>query len=461
MLTLLSLLFAANTAATSSIHATIHGTNDPLIVSLLQPDPVGAWHEITHRRIPASQRQIDFDGLAAGVYQVRVQRADGYEQAGTKIIAGAGEKREAEIAIDPVELSGSVHLADMPLTKAVIGLRHSELQWQVAIPVGNDGTFRTRLWQRGSFDYRILSPALAIPYHHMVTFKGGEPIRWDLRLPDRRVVGIVRDRVSGAAVGGALLRVNSFAGEMKHHSRMQASADGRFDIAAMEPAVVTIDARREGYLDGTSAPLTLTTADHLRETVVILEPGTVVPLTLHDVGGHPLNDATVLTVVDGAVRAEVSTNSDGRAHVTLPRGRAATVYAIPHDGSFAVVHVAKAEEAPASLTLPRPTSSLRIATRTTDGKPLADVSLLMRANGELIPPAVAEELEFQQGLILRTDERGEAVLRKLPPGSYEFWPYSERSEAEALVETAPSVHAPIVVDVKTGENTIAVSFRAR
>lgn len=462
MLTLLSLLLAANTAA-STIHATIRGTNDPLIVSLLQRDRYleNQWHEVAQRRLPASQREVDFDGLAGGVYQVRVQRAGGYEQAGTKVIVGAGEKRGAEIAVDPVDLTGSVALADVPLTKAVVKLKQLELQWQFTFPTGDDGKFHVRLWQRGAFEYLVRAPALATPYHHMVVFKGEAPIRWELRLPDRRVTGIVRDRVTGAPVAGATLRVNSVMADMKHHSRTQAGADGRFDIAAMEPSIVTIDASREGYLDGTSAPVTLIEADRLRETVVTLEPGTVVPLTLRNAEGRPFNDATVLTVVDGAVRAWVYTDNDGRARVTLPRGRAATLYAIPHDGSFAVVHLARTEEAPSTLTLPRPASSLRIATRTTDGKPLRDVSLLMRANGELIPPVVAEELEAQQGLTLRTDERGEAVLRNLPPGSYEFWPYAERSEAEAIVETAGRLAAPVVVNVKTGENSIAVNFRAR
>src|SRR5207237_733368 len=125
MLTLFSLLFAANVVTTSSIHATIGGTNDPLIVSLLRRDRdlETVWHPITQRRVPASQRQVDFDGLAAGVYQVRVQRADGNEQAGTKVNVGAGEKRRAEIAVDPLAIDGSVALADVPLTKAVVTLK--------------------------------------------------------------------------------------------------------------------------------------------------------------------------------------------------------------------------------------------------------------------------------------------------------------------------------------------------
>src|SRR3954452_4401422 len=143
MLTLFSLLFAANAVATSSIHATIHGTNDPLIVSLLQRDHdlENEWHPITQRRIPASQRHVDLGGLAAGIYQVRVQRADGNEQVGVKVNVGAGETRSPEISVDPLAIDGSVALADVPLTKAVVQLRHADMQWSIALPVSKDGKF--------------------------------------------------------------------------------------------------------------------------------------------------------------------------------------------------------------------------------------------------------------------------------------------------------------------------------
>jgi hypothetical protein len=464
MITLLSLLLSVNAAAaTSTIHATIRGTDRPLIVSLLQRDRDldKDWHEITQRRMPASQREVDFDGLLPGVYQVRVQRYGSYEQAGTKVILGEGERRRTEIDIDPVEIVGRVLLAGAPLGKAMVKVKHSELQWQITFATSDDGKFAVRLWQRGSFEYIVRSPALGTPYHHFVTLKGGPPIRWDLRLPDRRIVGVVRDQVSGAPVAGAMLRVNLAMGNMTHHSRAKAGADGRFNLVGMEPGVVTVDASSDGYLDGTSAPLMLTETDHQRELVLTLEPGSAVPVSFRDATGRPARDVAVLTVVDGVTCGRASTDSDGSVRVTLPRSRTATIYAVPRDGSFAAIHVAKAEQAPARVTLPRSESSLHIVTHTTDGKPLANVGLLMRANGELIPPVVALELEERQGLSLHTDERGEALLRKLPVGSYEFWLYSDKSEAEEIVEAADSLQAPITVDVRKGENSVAVNLRAR
>ena len=460
MLTLLSILFAANVSATSSIKATIRGTNVPVEVTLLRRD--GDWQPIAHRSLPAPQRLAAFDGLAAGVYQVHVRRADGGEQVGTKVIVGAGDARSADIVVDPIDVVGRVTLGDVPLADAVVVLKHREMQWRLAVLAGPDGVFHARLWQRGSFSYAVRSSTLASIYGDFVDIGGRPPFRWELRLPDRRIAGNVRDRVSGAPVAGAALQIDSVSGEVKHHQSLLAGSDGRFDLAGMKPGRVTVTANRDGYLEGTSAPIELAESDHVRELAVDLEPGSVVPMTVGDSGGQPLAGAELLTVVDGNVRARATAGSDGRARVTLPRDRAATVYAIPRDGSFAVVvAVAKAAEAPRSVTVARAASTLRIVTRTTEGKPLPNVDLLMRANGDIIPPAVAEELEALQDLRLRTDEHGQALLHNLPAGSYEFWPYSGAREAEALVETAGNLLAPIVVNVKTGENAVAVNFRTR
>jgi len=461
MLTILSLLFAANVATTSSIRATVRGTDVPLELSLLRRDANNSWAEVAHRSLPASRRQLDFNFLSAGVYQIRVYPAGGGPQAAMKVILGGREKRRAEIEIDPIEIFGRVSLSDVPLPGAIIVLRHSELQWQESLTADEKGMFHARLWQHGPLSYSVSSSALATPYRDRIDIEGRLPFRWDLQLPERHIIGVVRDRVSGAAIAGARLHIDSASGDTKRHLNAQAGGDGRFDLAAMQAGRVTIEASREGYLDGSSAPFALGETDRLREIAIALEPGSAVPMIVRDSAGRPLAGARLVTVVDGIVRAHATMGSDGRGRITLPRDRAATIFALPRDGSFGVVHVVKAEEAPSRITIPPPSSTLHIVTRTTEGKPLPNVALLMRANGELIPPAVSEEMEALQGLTLHTDEHGVALLRNLPPGSYEFWPYTGASEGEAIVETASNLLAPIVVNVKTGENSIAVNFRAR
>jgi hypothetical protein len=88
-------------------------------------------------------------------------------------------------------------------------------------------------------------------------------------------------------------------------------------------------------------------------------------------------------------------------------------------------------------------------------------SLLMRYDGALVPIEVAEELNTMQGLQLATGENSEALLRNIPSGSYEFWPYRTTEEAEAIVASGEAFAAPILVNVHEGENKIAVKFAAK
>src|ERR1044071_2045238 len=178
VLILLSILLAANTAAaSSSIHATIRGTDDPVVVSLLRRDGDDAWHEVASRRIPAAQRQLDFGGLDAGVYQVRVQRSGGDEQAATKVNVGAGERRTAVVDVDPIDVVGVAAVGDIPLAKAVINVKHRELDWQMVVVAGDDGVFRLRLWQRGAFKYVVRSSAIGAAYSDFINVGGRTPFR--------------------------------------------------------------------------------------------------------------------------------------------------------------------------------------------------------------------------------------------------------------------------------------------
>ena len=127
---------------------------------------------------------------------------------------------------------------------------------------------------------------------------------------------------------------------------------------------------------------------------------------------------------------------------------------MPREGAFAIV----GPRDPDRVTLPRPSSSLRIVTRSTDGAPLPNVELLMSFNGTVVPPAVARRIGVLQGLRLTTNADGEALLRNIPPGWYQFWPYRGEEEAGAIL-AASALEAPIALNVKTGENTVAVDFQ--
>ena len=461
MLPIFSLLFAASVATTSSIGVTIHGTKDVVDVTLLQRDANESWQIIDRQHLAAAERFVRFSNLTGGAYQLRVHGQGENAETVSKLIIGIGERRSTVIDVHPIEVFGRATLGDAPLARASIVLRNRELDWQTRIAADQDGRFHARLWQRGAFLYYVRAPILATSYIDRIEIDGLLPFEWRLRLPDRRVIGTVRDRVTGMPVAGATLKISSSAGDITRHTTAHADGDGHFDLAAIPAGKLTIIASDFHHLSNAPAEITLAESDRIREVSIVMEPGISVPMTITNSAGHPLDGATLLTITDDIVRYRTTTASDGNARVTLPRTRSAMLYVIPPEGSFAAVPVGSAASAPGRIVVATAASSLRIVARTTKGEPLPHVDLLMRFNRQLIPLAVAEQLREIQGLILTTDEHGEAVLNHLPAGSYEFWPYSGRNEGEALQESETTLLAPIVVDVKSGENAIAVNFKAR
>jgi hypothetical protein len=84
----------------------------------------------------------------------------------------------------------------------------------------------------------------------------------------------------------------------------------------------------------------------------------------------------------------------------------------------------------------------------------------MRIDGMVVPPAIARLLS-SRGFSLVTNEEGNLALERIPPGTYDFWPYRTTAEGQMLYETATEFEAPISVTVLTGENNATVKFRAR
>jgi len=59
------------------------------------------------------------------------------------------------------------------------------------------------------------------------------------------------------------------------------------------------------------------------------------------------------------------------------------------------------------------------------------------------------------------DRQGHVEPLRLPPGTYDFWPYRTTAEGQLLYETATEFAAPISLTVLTGENDATIRFQAR
>jgi hypothetical protein len=443
-----------------TIEATIEGTDQPLEAVLLVRDGE-SWKEVDRRALAGATRVARFDRLASGVYQILVSGPGSTEQLATKVMIGTGDTRRTVIAIEPITVIGRVTLGGGELGSGVISLRHKEFRWQASVKISPDGTFRIPLWQRGTYACSVRAAAITVSYAGMVEIQGASPIHLPIDVPDGRITGVVRDAKSGEPVADAYVGLQTDSPEGVQYAKVTTDSAGRFDFVGMKFSRHTLRVISERHLDPSPVVVDLQSTKKGRELDIRLESGRAMTIVVTNADGHPIANAAVFAATDGRHRSRGTTEEDGTASLAVPESEPATLFVISPEGTFGVARLDRADGSRLTLKLPRASSSLRIRARTTSGNPMPRFSLLMRYNGELVPLEVADELTVVQGLQFEVAESGEAHLRNIPIGTYEFWPYRTKGEVESIIAAGRDAAPPIQVDVREGENSIAVTFAAR
>jgi hypothetical protein len=435
------LLLLCPLARAATLHVVVHrnAARGPLVVALIPNDDSRAATAIATRELSAQTSDATFDGVGAGSYLVLVKGQQPLERISAQSVVAANDRRVINVAIPRRLADVRITLGGAPLARAEVTFTRSAPRWETTATTDANGEIRSAIWEEGGYIVGVRGAGLRAPVIRAATL-AGSPASLGIDIPTRFVRGRIVDR-SGRPMQGVTVALRTTANEIAPLVRQMTDADGVFEFVGVLPGPQTVRALPIGYLRPDPIELDLAEAETSREVDFVLDRGDSRPVSVVDAHGDPVDGAMVVCADDGAVRSETFTDARGAAVVAMPAERSTTIYVFPRDGSMAIQRLPAQSAERARIVIPKAAASLRINTLATDGAPISDVSLLMRVNGEIVPPDVAHALERQQGLALQTNEQGVAALAHIPPGTYEFWPYRGEREAEALLDTCFDVIA--------------------
>ena len=449
---LLVLLLDLNaSAATLEVEVNRQGFTGPIQVAVA-PRVDGKPPEwSTPKTLPAGQSAVSFD-LPTGLYAVLARGPQPLQRLSAKANLGS-DGTTLRLVIPRSKTVLHATLAGEPLAGAEVSFTHDKLRWHMELETGEDGQFTGELWEPGHYTANVRRDHASAPHSAEVSLAPG-PVTIDV--PDRHVTG--RVLAGGKPLAGAIVNLRAEDTQSILTVRALSAPDGRFEFFGVREGALSVTARAPSYLESDAATFELRGSPAQHSIDIELTRGEPRVVRVVDARDAAIAGATLITACDGHPKSRSVTNANGDAEVALPRGASCAVYVLPQEGSIAIEPVTGSE--PLLIRVPVGSSSLRLALKTVEGKPFTDMILLMRINGRVVPPAIARLLG-SRGFSSMTDEKGNLSLERIPPGTYDFWPYYTTAEGQMLYETATEYDPPISLKVQTGENSATIRFRAR
>jgi len=436
-------------AATLHVQIDRNGFDGPIEIAVAPREEGRLPEWPAPKTLAAGASSIAFSGLAPGLYTVLARGPQPLQRLTANANVGAAGAT-ARLVIPKTNAALRVTLAGEPLPRATVTLTHDELRWNTELTTNDGGRFAGALWEPGAYTAAVRRDRATAPHIVDVTL-GTAPLVIDV--PDRHIGGRITAE-DGKPVAGALVALRSESGAGSVNVRTQTAPDGRFEFFGVPAGAHSLFARATSYLQSDAVTFELRGRSAKHTVDLTLARGVQRDVRVVDDRGAALPNAMLFAACDGHVKSTSVTNAEGRGSVALPAAGSCAVYAVPKEGSLGIAHAAGSRGL--VIPVPKGSSSLDLTLRSEAGDAFTDISLLMRIDGVVVPPAVARQLTS-----LITDDHGHVALERIPPGTYEFWPYRTEAEARMLYDVAGSFAAPIAVTVKTGENDATVKFKAR
>jgi len=417
-------------------------------------DEEARW--VVHRHLDAGVSDATIPGLGRGAWIVLVRGPEPLQRATVKTVVAEKDTRSVEFALKRRRLRARILAGKTPVKNTEVRFGNLDERWDGTAKTDANGIIDTPLWDGGTFEVAVNRVPGATAVVRIVELRGGE---MTIAIPDRTIRGTVTDP-HGQPIGGATVHLGTTTDDGRHASlRARTNARGEFAFDGVGNGEQELRVFSPSYL--VEEPMHITANDvHL-----ILTEGYPREVVVTTRDGAAIAGAEVLCLTGAQLRARTLTDDHGRATIATPPREPSVLYVVPREGSLAIhrlrAPIDETSTAPVAIVVPRATASLRIDALSTSGDPIRELALLMRINGETIPPVVADTLTKMQGLSLYTAADGSARLDPIVPGTYEFWPYNSAEEIDALLESIGLAAAPINVNVITGENRATVRFQPR
>jgi hypothetical protein len=448
------LLTLSASAATLKVEVSRNGFTGPIEIAVA-PRIDGMLPEWSATKtLAAGKSAVTFPNLPEGLYLVLASGPQPLQRLSAKVNLGAAGST-LSLAVPKTNTAVSVTLAGAPLARAGIAFNHDELRWRTDIKTDDDGRFAGPLWEPGRYSASVTPDRGSAPHFVADVTLSSAPLTIDV--PDRHVTGrVLIDGGKPLAAVEVTLRTETTGSTLT--VRAVSESDGRFEFFGVREGAHTLFARAPSWLDSDAVMFELRGASRHSADLVLTrgEPRTVRVVDARDAA---IAEATLITSCDGHVKSMAVTNAEGRADVAVPTAASCAIYALPKQGSIAVGRF-EGPQQQLVIRVPDGSSSLRLALKSEAGVAFPDLTLLMRIDGMIVPPAIAR-LIASRGFELMTNDEGSIALAHIPPGTYEFWPYKSASEGQMIYEVSSEIAAPISVKVSKGENNATVKFKAR
>ena len=428
---------------------------DPLTVDLLLVTPFKyQYTPVATKQLPEKQSTIVFDDLGKGTYLVVVS-GKGPSEKVTEEIAVDEANFEKEIKIEPYRVEGSVRIGEDPLDGAIeisgsmTGTQHMHAA-RYSLPIEN-GRFAANFWQHGTIFGFVNSRDKTVSQPVQSPALGDDPSVWKIQFAKRFLTGRIYDAETRATIPQATLEhlITTDSAKSRSYGSTKIHDDGSFSILATGAGTYELKVAAPGYV-ADKQTIEVAEQDVSSQHDFALTHGTAATLEVVWPSGEPVvNAACMEGVASDGHNAERHYPLDASGHVTvrMRKGESRTLFIVPMEGSFAVVHLTAPgnDAAPVRIVVPRPAGGLHVRIADKEGKRVR-VSVGMRFNGEPIPEPVLMQISFRA-----TINPEEFQLLQLPAGAYELWPVAPSGTALGAAKTLSLTTGEVKVDFVTGD----------